>query len=396
MSSEDMRFTAFECFSEQDGDFLSARMLQPTPTMQFSRRCTDNGRHGVIEIFETYGRALRHLRKDFETAGKWTSAQTFVALWACEFLALYELINPTSPCNWMDHGRGMGLLVLGYIVQRKRCFLEQRRWWTVPWQGISSRRTFLSRVTDFLCEVPGLMEDVDILLLRRSQGLDVEVIAENLEDKLRDRVLRLANLLNRWDLEHPFVCREVPLPPGSATSFGMDDKLLFETILWYDNIEFCRTMVGFNAVILLLYSMCDAVGLSEISVAGAGSPDDNHQYTNPIVVPLQGTKAAHALEYSLLGGDLIETVLSEKAARRDIVAQEEWKTSKFVHFVAAVMAMTFIIRLPALGKRELKYQTAAMPGKAYQVDRRNALLTTNMNSPGILPSMPLEMRVFGL
>lgn len=60
---------------------------------------------------ETYGRALRHLRKDFETAGKWTSAQTFVALWACEFLALYELINPTSPCNWMDHGRGMGLLV---------------------------------------------------------------------------------------------------------------------------------------------------------------------------------------------------------------------------------------------------------------------------------------------
>lgn len=166
----------------------------------------------------------------------------------------------------------------------------------MPWQGISSRRTFLSRVTDFLCEVPGLMEDVDILLLRRSQGLDVEVIAENLEDKLRDRVLRLANLLNRWDLEHPFVCREVPLPPGSATSFGMDDKLLFETILWYDNIEFCRTMVGFNAVILLLYSMCDAVGLSEISVAGAGSPDDNHQYTNPIVVPLQGTKAAHALE----------------------------------------------------------------------------------------------------
>lgn len=101
-------------------------------------------------------------------------------------------------------------------------------------------------------------------------------------------------------------------------------------------------------------------------------------------------------KYSLLGGDLIETVLSEKAARRDIVAQEEWKTSKFVHFVAAVMAMTFIIRLPALGKRELKYQTAAMPGKAYQVDRRNALLTTNMNSPGILPSMPLEMRVFGL
>lgn len=204
------------------------------------------------------------------------------------------IVSESSPFFYW-HDAHKPIKTTSFLAQRKRCFLEQLDWQTVPWQGSVPQRSYLSLVTDIFCDIPGLMEDVTLLRSNSSQGINGVLTRVSLKDKLICRVKRLEDLMQRWDSDNPFSCWE--LPPQPNCSVVLDDgKHPFQTILHYMNAERAIEVINFNAVSILLYSLCDEVGLSEEQVSVAAKAPDHGPYANPILRPSHGSMYSHAIE----------------------------------------------------------------------------------------------------
>lgn len=65
----------------------------------------------VTSSLATYSVALRNLRKDLNLVGQGNRLQGYLNLWSCVFLVLREMVSPSSATDWMQHSRGMGILV---------------------------------------------------------------------------------------------------------------------------------------------------------------------------------------------------------------------------------------------------------------------------------------------
>ena len=59
---------------------------------------------------------------------------------------------------------------MGSVSRRKRCFLEQSKWKTIPFELKKSPRLISSRMQDILCDIPGFLEDVLALETLKSNG----------------------------------------------------------------------------------------------------------------------------------------------------------------------------------------------------------------------------------
>lgn len=61
---------------------------------------------------ELYGQSLRNLRDDLQlTDQKVARSRAYMNLWSCVFLGLYEIVAASGQSSWMQHSKGMGILV---------------------------------------------------------------------------------------------------------------------------------------------------------------------------------------------------------------------------------------------------------------------------------------------
>ncbi|KAJ5297888.1 hypothetical protein N7508_008137 [Penicillium antarcticum] len=104
-----------------------------------------------------YSQALSMLRSQLQNSDLAVSDDVVIAV---IYLGIYESVTFTQPGAWLAHYKGLARLAIGYIVERKRCFLEDPTWKKVPWalKG-EDAKTPTDRLHDILVDIPGILED---------------------------------------------------------------------------------------------------------------------------------------------------------------------------------------------------------------------------------------------
>lgn len=185
-----------------------------------------------------------------------------------------------------------------HVIQRRRCFLEQPAWKRIPWAGPNApAKTLTSQLHDVLCDIPGLMEDVDAMLESEKLGHDASFDKFLLQDKVLNSINQIAVIRWQWEAMYPKACTETPTTPGSCLSTNDQGQPLFPTYLEFEDMDRAADVLSFNAYRLMLYALSDSVGLTDMSIL-SNSQQCNRKGpgSNPLVLPGQGDRVAHALE----------------------------------------------------------------------------------------------------
>ncbi|CAJ0546980.1 Ff.00g016070.m01.CDS01 [Fusarium sp. VM40] len=223
-----------------------------------------------------YGQAVQRLKVELVAKANAQISPPRVTIWSALFLGVYEMISSDSMSNWLKHCHGVAAIThmigphgfeineakpifqinrsfisIGAIADRKRTFLEQNAWKQIPWSLEPMSKTIAESLQDILCDVPGLMEDVDVLLNLQQCGMPVHQIASKLQSCFEELdVLRIS-----WNYIHADSCWEVTSISISCTEVFEDRDPHFETMLVFSSLERAIEFVYFNTSYLLLHSM---------------------------------------------------------------------------------------------------------------------------------------------
>ncbi|KAF4634709.1 hypothetical protein G7Y89_g3393 [Cudoniella acicularis] len=274
---------------------------------------------GVVNrAFELYGTALRNLMDDLKDAAKATGV---TVLMGAMTLGIFEFIAFPSKSGWLHHAGGVGRLIelrgpsrhqslfergllegsrvtiaLDCLIKKKRCFLERAEWKRIPWVGSTELRAAAGELHNMLCDMPGLLEDVERL---QSPELDF-TCRELLYRDLCENLLNHLNSLHRWRWEwesnNPNACYEV-----------ISDSTPFQTVLYFSSLAPANEITFYNAMLLLLLKL----GLQILELDFNASPSNplhtRDRSKNPLYLPTQApnpaaiaTEICRSVEYHLL------------------------------------------------------------------------------------------------
>ncbi|CAG8936161.1 unnamed protein product [Penicillium salamii] len=228
-------------------------------------------------------------------------------------LATYELICLTHPKAWLSHYKGLAKLMmlrgphrhqsgvglalmpiirsciaLGYLVERKRCFLEEPAWKTIPWakRGLDSK-TPTDTLHDVLCDIPGILEDLSGAL---SWTPNVPGNIEFTSWFIPQVLSTLESLYSwRWDWQSRFPNSTFITTP---VEYGIDTISLppspFKSIIWFSDPNRATELIVYNALRLMLTRTLQIVGVQQedIQLQGASDP----------LLPMEGNRNDIATE----------------------------------------------------------------------------------------------------
>ncbi|CAG8022385.1 unnamed protein product [Penicillium olsonii] len=284
---------------------LSTTSVRALSTVYFAKTNKQAGlmRKGA----RLYADALRLLRAKIQSQ----EAIGDDVLIAIILLGTYELICLTHPRAWISHYEGLAKLIalrgpyrhqsgiglaimptirsciaIGYIVERKRCFLEEPAWKTIPWakQGLHSK-TPTDLLHDVLCDIPGILEDLSSALVRDPN------VPGNLDFTSRfiPRVLSTLDTLYswRWNWEsqfpkstfitNPIKYNDIPLLPSP-----------FKSIIWFANPHRATELIVYNAIRLIL--------TRSLQIAGIQQEHFQPQVLSDPLLPMEGNRNDIATE----------------------------------------------------------------------------------------------------
>ena len=155
------------------------------------------------------------------------------------------------------------------IFRKRHCFLEQRKWKTIPFAREPSPRLISSRVQDILCDIPGFLEDIlEIETLRANgSGITINRHVAALRVKVAAAIEQLSDLRWQWEDEFPGVCYEVTTRPGSTLCVDDSGEPLFQTVLFFRRLDCAMEILRFNAMFLILYNVLSLTGADTLSVS---------------------------------------------------------------------------------------------------------------------------------
>lgn len=173
-------------------------------------------------------------------------------------------------------------------MERKRCFLEEPSWKTIPWakRGLESK-TPSDLLDDILCDIPGILEDLSTAL-----SWDPNVPGNTEFTKwFIPRVLSTLESLYSWrwtwELEFPnstFITTPIEfdtptksLPPSP-----------FKSIIWFSNPHRATELIVYNAMRLIL--------TRSLEIAGLRQDQSPPQAVNDPLLPMEGTRNDIATE----------------------------------------------------------------------------------------------------
>ncbi|KAF5556496.1 endoglucanase EG-II [Fusarium napiforme] len=242
-----------------------------------------------------YGRAVQKLKTDLGTETESSRSLPHATIWSALFLGIYEMISSDSMSNWLQHCHGVAALTemtgpygfqmdaakailqinrsfisIGAMANRKRTFLEQDEWKHIPWALQPMSKTIGDYLQDILCDIPGMMSDVDHL----SNTNDFQVSANLISQKLQASFEQLNSLRISWYSMHPHSCWRQKIVRGSSEIYHD----ILEHVLWFSDLERAIEFVYFNTTHLILHSILEQlISLPDTCcVLDAGiSPDDN-------------------------------------------------------------------------------------------------------------------------
>jgi hypothetical protein len=169
------------------------------------------------------------------------------------------------------------------IRDRRRTFFEEHDWRTIPWSLDPKAKSYLDRIVDVLCCIPGIFEDKDWLSNLYYASSKSEVAVSTLGD-LKDRVGSLLDQLYRfrwaWEASYPSVCYEVPEPRESPFS---------PSVLHFASLTRANEVTLYNATLMILLHLADELAVplpdaATLMVADGPLPPS----TNPLRLPGTG------------------------------------------------------------------------------------------------------------
>ncbi|KAH7245514.1 hypothetical protein BKA59DRAFT_475895 [Fusarium tricinctum] len=223
-----------------------------------------------------YGQVVQRLKTDLVEKGNMQPSPSRATIWSALFLGVYEMISSDSMSNWLKHCHGVAAIThmigphgfqmneakpifqinrsfisIGAIADRKRTFLEQNTWKQIPWSLEPMSKTIAESLQDILCDVPGLMEDVDVLLKLRQCGMLVHRVASSLRCCFQELdVLRIS-----WNYIYADSCWEVTNTSILCNEVFEGREPHFKTMLVFSSLERAIEFVYFNTAYLLLHSI---------------------------------------------------------------------------------------------------------------------------------------------
>ncbi|SPJ73375.1 uncharacterized protein FTOL_03105 [Fusarium torulosum] len=223
-----------------------------------------------------YGQAVQRLKIELVAKDNVQTSLPRATIWSALFLGVYEMISSDSMSNWLKHCHGVAAIThmigphgfemneakpifqinrsfisIGAIADRKRTFLEQIAWKQIPWSLEPMSKTIAESLQDILCDVPGFMEDVDVLLKSQQSGM----LAHRVASRLRSCFQELDVLRISWNYIYADSCWEVVNTSRSCDEVFEDRDSPFETMLVFSSLERAIEFVYFNTAHLLLHSI---------------------------------------------------------------------------------------------------------------------------------------------
>ncbi|UKZ78249.1 hypothetical protein TrVFT333_005985 [Trichoderma virens FT-333] len=186
-----------------------------------------------------------------------------------------------------------GLIIVNFLMRRKRCFLEAPDWKTVPWT--IKRKSLGSQLQDLFCDIPGLMEEVDQVMQRSALGHEIGPMKEDLFEKASILMQQSCELRWQWEAAHANACKEVPSAEYSSGSSGGQGPSPFSTVFHFQTMDRAIEIAFFNTIHLLLDTLLDPLGPGPRPSFSLPQPPTG-PFMNPLLLPGQGNIEDHALE----------------------------------------------------------------------------------------------------
>ncbi|KAJ5515996.1 hypothetical protein N7527_007556 [Penicillium freii] len=271
-----------------------------------------NKQHQVIHKgVSLYAHALRTLQTKLQRQDQAMGDDVLVAI-IC--LAVYELITLTQPRAWLSHYQGLARLMslrgphrhqsgiafammptlrsciaIGYIIERKRCFLEDPAWKTIPWaeRGLGSK-TPTDLLQDIMCDIPGILQGQSEAALWDPN----DSRKEELTFVFIPRVLSTLEALYswRWNWESQFPNSTFITTPIEYISSGpiYVPPSPFKSVIWFQDPHRAVELIVYNAILLIL--------LRALQIAGADPDNVQLEGLSDPLLPMQGNRNDIAIE----------------------------------------------------------------------------------------------------
>ncbi|KAK4502712.1 hypothetical protein PRZ48_006138 [Zasmidium cellare] len=254
----------------------------------------------------------------------------------------YEMTSATHMDGWAFHAAGMAhvvelrgpesfqsgaakslfiicrfKIIYQALLQRKRTFLSQPKWKTVPWQGTSSDpKNHIQRLKDTFADLPGLLEDGDALCSTccdspsSNNSLAIKSHIDNLVNAFHNLVL----WRNAWEKDFSSAVSEIPATKESNLQYFSREEVPHRTVYWYENIRRARETVFFYGTLLhLLDEMVEWLGPNAAGLALGSIPQPEQPATrSPLMAFHEGmtrtdvcAEIYRSLDYLLDGPDAV-------------------------------------------------------------------------------------------
>ncbi|KAF3386552.1 Uncharacterized protein F1880_001404 [Penicillium rolfsii] len=259
-----------------------------------------------------YSRALHAVRSNLEDPQLVLEDDLLVAI-VC--MAIYEMVAFTQPTGWLHHYKGLARLTairgphrhqsgvalailptlrssiaIGYLVERKHCFLESLEWKIVPWAkcGLEAKSPG-DKLQDFLCDLPGFLEDVDKILAWKLDDQGKEEFTTNFCSRVFATLEALYSWRWDWELKFPNSTHIIsPDDINSDTPLPLPPRP-FKSIIWSTSPHRATELMHYNAIRLIATRALEMIGV-QIDTSSANIP-----VSDPLL-PTEGTRHDVAVE----------------------------------------------------------------------------------------------------
>ena len=260
----------------------------------------------VTEGTKYYTQALSSLRKDLASP----EAFSLGTLAATSALSMFELITFSSHNGWIQHAGGLArllqargpwrhkndlerkvflenrILLIGQaMISRKRTFLEEHNWTSVPWEDSPEAKEPFDYLIDIGCSIPGMLEDIDNLSqdCNATDRIDREELFLGLVRRSNQAFDELDAWWRSWATMHLDSCTKKSPDPKTKLSFD-EGGPVFDSVLHFQSYWDCYVTIFHNALRIILLSVWEQY--CQLRYAERHSIRSPNDETNPL--PLLG------------------------------------------------------------------------------------------------------------
>ncbi|GAM43740.1 hypothetical protein TCE0_060f18794 [Talaromyces pinophilus] len=148
------------------------------------------------------------------------------------------------------------MLITIDIISKKRCFLDEENWQSVPWVIEPNSKSPQNYLADILGTVPGMLEDDAALSLQ-----DDSMARATLLDRVEHQLVKLFQWRWKWEKLNRFSAWEELVSSNPSAVPGQDR--IFNSILCFSAFEQATEIVLYNAVQMWLVGLLWRLAQSE-------------------------------------------------------------------------------------------------------------------------------------